>query len=139
MTRRQYIIIIGSALILITLAIWLGVKFFSKKPANPDQNTNANQAVSIEKISYKDELTMLKKLFAEKLGKAESDINVSIAREDNTHIKGIVTVKGDYEGVFLAARIDKDWKIVWDGKGKYPCQDILSYNFPGEMVSDCLQ
>lgn len=136
MNRRQYIIIASVALIVIILAIWLGLRFFSNKseaPATP----NNNQAVSVEKTTYEDRLTMIKDLFSKKTGKAANDIMVNISREDNTHIKGIVTVKDDYEGVFLAARTSGEWSIVWDGRGKYPCKDVQSYNFPAEMIKNC--
>jgi lipopolysaccharide export LptBFGC system permease protein LptF len=137
MNRRQSIIIIVTAIIVVAFAIWLGIKFFSKSNLTPTGNNN--QAVSVEKISYKDKLTMLQDLFAQKLGKTQDSIIVNISREDNTHIKGIVTVKGEYEGVFLAARTSGEWGIVWDGEGKYPCATTQIYNFPGEMVSDCLK
>jgi len=138
MNRRQYIIMATAAVIVIAFAIWLGIKIFSHKP-NSIPTGNTNQAVSVEKISYKDRLTMLQELFAQKLGKTQDSIIVNISREDNTHIKGIVTVKGDYEGIFLAARTSGEWGIIWDGRGKYPCASIQSYNFPGAMISDCLK
>jgi LAS superfamily LD-carboxypeptidase LdcB len=135
MNRRQYIIV-GVALVVVALAVWLIIKFINKPAAT---TPNANQAVSVEKISYKDELTMLQDLFAQKLGQTKENINIQIAREDNTHIKGIVAVENDYEGIFLAARVDGEWSIVWDGKGKYTCASIKSYNFPGAMIDDCLK
>lgn len=138
MNRRQSIIIATGAIIIIALAIWLGIKFFSPKP-NSTPTGNINQAVTVEKISYQNELVMLQDLFSQKLGKTRDSIIVNISREDNTHIKGIVTVKDDYEGVFLAARTSGEWGIIWDGRGKYPCSSVQSYNFPGVMVSDCLK
>lgn len=129
----------AAIVIILALAVWLTMRFFANKAITPSQNTDSNQVVSLEKISYKDRLTMLQDLFAKKLGKTSDNIDIKIAREDNTHIKGIVTVKGDYEGVFLAFRDSGEWKIVWDGKGIYPCADIQRYGFPAEMVGNCLK
>jgi|GEM_PF-1335308 len=137
MNRRQSIIIASTALVVIILAVWLGLKFFTKKPSAPVKN---NQAVSLDKTTYKDRLAILQDLFAQQLGKTPQDVIIQIAREDNTHIKGIVTAAGLYEGVFLAERGSGEWKIVWDGQnGKYSCESIKNYSFPGEMVSDCLK
>jgi len=138
MNRRQYIIIATLALIVVAFAVWLGMRYFSAKP-NVIPTDNTNQAVSLENVSYKDRVAMLADLFAQKLGKTSGDIGIQIAREDNTHIKGIVTVKDGYEGIFLAARTGGEWGIIWDGQGKYPCTAVQSYNFPGAMVSDCLK
>ncbi|PIT94891.1 hypothetical protein COT98_01840 [Candidatus Falkowbacteria bacterium CG10_big_fil_rev_8_21_14_0_10_39_9] len=137
MTRRQYIIIAGTTVIIVCLAIWLGIKLLSNKPAVT--NTNTGQKISAPKTSYTDRLLILQELFAQQLGITKDQVMVNIAREDYSHIKGIVTIKDKYEGIFLATRIDGNWKIVWEGKGKYPCSTIQSYNFPGEMVSDCLK
>ncbi|MEI7619996.1 MAG: hypothetical protein WCJ57_00300 [Candidatus Falkowbacteria bacterium] len=138
MNRRQYIITASVALVVVILAIWLGLRFFSNKAETPT-TPNDNQAVSAEKTTYKDRLSMLKDLFSKKTGKTTNDIVINISREDNTHIKGIVTVKDVYNGVFLAARTNGEWAIIWDGNGKYPCNDIKDYNFPAEMVNDCLK
>lgn len=138
MTRRQYIIIGGVALVVI-LAICLGLWFYLNKKANLNSALDVNQAVTLEKTSYQDRISIIQNIFAEKLGKTKENIAINIAIEDNNHIKGIVTVKDDYEGVFLANRINGDWKLVWEGKSQYPCGDIQSYNFPGEMVGDCLK
>ncbi|MFA4942082.1 MAG: hypothetical protein WC564_00375 [Patescibacteria group bacterium] len=135
MNRRQYIIIASAVLIVIVLAVWLGLIFFSPKKNGPTSNNN--QAISIPKTSYTDRLAMLQDLLSKKLGKNKENVLVNIARENNTHIKGIVSVKDDYEGIFLATRVSGEWEIVWDGKSNYSCQDIKEYNFPGEMVSDC--
>lgn len=138
MNRRQYIITASIILIIVILVAWLGLKLFSRKTEAPIIPNN-NQAISTEKTTYKDRLAMLGDLFSKKTGKPINDIIVKISREDNTHIKGIITIKDVYTGVFLIAKTNGEWAIVWDGNGKYPCDNIKSYNFPAEMINDCLR
>jgi hypothetical protein len=133
MIRRQSIIIFISILvvaIIICGAVFLFYKPFTKK-TSPTTNT------PIATSSYQSRQEALKTLFADKLWITPDLITIDIARETPSYIKGIVSVKGSYEGIFLAKKTDTAWEIVWDGKTPYTCQDVAGLSFPTEMTDDC--
>jgi hypothetical protein len=41
-------------------------------------------------------------------------------------------------GIFLAAKVNGEWKIVFDGNGQIECKIFKPYNFPSNMISDCV-
>ncbi len=41
-------------------------------------------------------------------------------------------------GYFLAAREGSTWVIVYDGQATPSCAEITPYNFPVDMVPECL-
>ena len=139
MNKRQYIIIAIIAVVIIA-AVWLGVKLLNRKndSANNQNQTNSTAA----QPTFKDRTELLRNLFSQKLGKTLADINISISREDDslTHIQGILTVKGEGDRLFLAAKNQNTWEIAayWDVlTGNYPCSDVEKYQFPLEMIADC--
>lgn len=40
-------------------------------------------------------------------------------------------------GIFLAAKVNSEWKLVFDGNGQIECKIVKQYNFPSNMISDC--
>jgi hypothetical protein len=41
-------------------------------------------------------------------------------------------------GVWFAAKVDGEWKIVWDGIGSVMCADLEQYpNYPSELIAEC--
>ena len=76
-------------------------------------------------------------LFARKYPKYADTISVSIDKETENHARGgVIFVQGEPGGIFLAAKIDETWQIVFDGNGQIPCS-LVKYGFPNEMLSDC--
>lgn len=80
----------------------------------------------------------LKKLFAIKYNQPQATIQLSIAQETKNHVRGGIRFGSEVGGaLFLAARVNGAWKIVFDGNGSYSCQSVQPYTFPAEMISDC--
>jgi len=81
----------------------------------------------------------IQKLFAEKYPKYADTVTVKVSSEAENHARGSVTfVEGEAGGIFLAAKVDGNWKIVHDGNGAIPCT-LSSYDFPKEMLADCAE
>lgn len=79
----------------------------------------------------------LKQLFAEKYPKYSETVTVSMDKETQDHARGSVSFEtGKPGGLFLAAKIDAKWQIVFDGNGQISC-DLSKYGFPADMLSDC--
>jgi len=79
------------------------------------------------------------KLFEEKYPSFAETLYVNILQETENHARGQVSfVSGQPGGIFLATRINNEWKIVFDGNGAISCE-LEVYGFPPEMLKDCAQ
>lgn len=79
----------------------------------------------------------IRKLFVQKYPKYADSVSVTVEKETEDHARGSVNfVSGAPGGIFLAARIDGAWQIVFDGNGEISC-DLSKYGFPSDMLSDC--
>jgi len=129
--KRRYLIWLAIAVIIVAgLIVWLVIR----SSQNTGKTNQPSPSGSV--MSYQDRLSALQQLFVKQSGQPKEKVNISIARENNQFIKGIVTIADDYEGIFLAAKVNNDWKIIWDGKKKYECSDIAQYQLPTE-ISGC--
>jgi len=79
----------------------------------------------------------IRQLFADKYPRYGETLSVRIDKETASHARGSVTfVDGEPGGLFLAAKIDGKWQIVFDGNGAISCA-LAKYGFPDDMLSDC--
>jgi len=82
----------------------------------------------------------IKKLLADKYGKKVAEVTISIGQETDNNVRGGVEFQPGgpgNAGIFLAAKVDGSWQIVFDGQGVISCEDMADYNFPEEMITDC--
>jgi hypothetical protein len=82
----------------------------------------------------------IKSLFAEKYKKDVSDITVVITQGSEDHLRGLVTIEpggNENSGMFLVARSNEEWVLIFDGQGSYSCEMVQEYDFPEDMVGDC--
>lgn len=119
-----------------------------RAPCDPIKQTFSNSCVACRNSLAKsytegvckntvDMENEIKQLFIQKYPKYASTVSVRIGQETETHVRGIVSFEtGAPGGIFLAAKIDDKWKIVFDGNGGISCT-LAKYGFPNEMLSDC--
>jgi putative hemolysin len=103
-----------------------------------DSNKIVDATTTVNKSSSTVEI--LKKLFADKYNKKISDINITISKEKANHIRGGVKLSKDEQaegGNFLAAKVNNDWQIVFEGNGGINCNLKEKYGFPEDMMTDC--
>ncbi len=108
----------------------IDVKKFTLIAENPPAVGNDNPAM-IE----------LKKLFVAKYDLMEEDIRIKITNDQAKHLKGEAWFFPEGTGnsaVFLAVMVDGQYELAYDGNGSYTCASVESYDFPKEMISDCL-
>jgi len=90
-------------------------------------------------IVPKGSVEAIQKLFTEKYPKYAKTITVSVNQETQDYARGSVTFEaGAPGGIFLAAKIDGKWQIVFDGNGAISC-NLSKYGFPNEMLVDCAE
>lgn len=86
-----------------------------------------------------DESELIKEAIFKKTGldatKAEVTINKNTGQYATGNIKEFEAVGGAY---WLAAKTDEGWVGVYDGQAQPTCEQIDIYNFPKDMVPECL-
>lgn len=86
-----------------------------------------------------DESELIKEAIFKKTGldatKAEVTINKNTDQYATGNIKEFEAVGGAY---WLAAKTDEGWVGVYDGQAQPTCEQIEVYNFPKDMVPECL-
>lgn len=83
-----------------------------------------------------DDEKAIKAAMAKKLPSTDGII-ISVTQKTSTVAKGSVSAQGG-GGYFLAAKTDNGWIIVYDGQSNPTCAQIAPYNFPTNMVPECL-
>jgi hypothetical protein len=131
--RREQIvcIVIGS--------LWTDDEGIPLKTGETDIEVNCGKAEgSLEPVFTLEEV--LKKLFAEKYNKKSAEVTIKIAQETESHAKGAVEFQpggSENSGFFLAAKINEEWHLVFDGNGSFSCETLKQYNFPEGMTGGC--
>jgi len=86
-----------------------------------------------------DETEAIKQAVFQKTGlnasQAEVSINKNTGQYATGNIKEFEAVGGAY---WLAAKTDEGWICVYDGQSQPTCVQIAPYNFPKDMVPECL-
>jgi len=81
----------------------------------------------------------IKEFLAKKYDKKVSEVTITITQETENHAKGSVVFQpggSGNSGLFLAAKINDEWEVVFDGNGAPDCVNLESYNFPQEMLQN---
>lgn len=84
---------------------------------------------------------LLAEAFAEKYSKPLGEVSVDITKSVDTFATGGVKLSSDPQaegGLFFAVKQNDKWVIAWDGNGTIPCTSINPYNFPTEIISECV-
>lgn len=86
-----------------------------------------------------DETSLIKQAVFAKTGLDETKAEVTINRNTGTHAKGNIkefeAVGGAY---WLAAKTGSGWICVYDGQSHPTCAQIAPYDFPRDIVPECL-
>ncbi|OGD84560.1 hypothetical protein A2165_02530 [Candidatus Curtissbacteria bacterium RBG_13_40_7] len=139
------ILIIG---ILAAGGFYLG-KRFSSRPASSPMPISESSPVAptlsnslLPPASPKptpDDFSLIRDTLILKTGISQDDIQVVISQNTGQHVKGTVKDRNDVGGgYFLAAKVGETWIIVYDGQSQPGCSQVNSYNFPKDMVPECL-
>lgn len=86
---------------------------------------------------------VIKKLFADKYEKKVSAVSLNISKETENYAEGGVMFLDEEgpgnSGLFLAAKIDNNWQLVFDGNGAFACEMLEDYGFPEDMMEQCAE
>lgn len=80
-----------------------------------------------------DDASALRRALAAHFDVSPDEIDFSIAKQTEEH-----TIGGLPGAYFLAAKEEGAWVIVYDGQATPACGEIAPYDFPVDMVPECL-
>jgi len=103
-------------------------------PAIPEVSQQHPTATPIEEISAE----VVKNLLAVKHQQSLVNTILTVEKQTDNHMRGGVSFLGEQGGgLFLAAKKDGEWVLVFDGNGSYSCATVKEFGFPQDMVEDC--
>ena len=66
------------------------------------------------------------------------DVTLDQVLDDRYASGGVRDVPGLGGGLWFAALVDGEWRIVWDGNGAIDCPSLEPYpDFPTSMIAQC--
>lgn len=72
-----------------------------------------------------------------KHGQDAESLNVTVSKIEGNYASGGASGQGG-GGMWFAAKVNGNWKLVWDGNGQINCTDIAPYpDFPSTMIPEC--
>ena len=128
----------------------LAVSHYTKLVSDLDDIIRTNKAIqqnaqrqASEEIAAgleEDEEALIMAAVLEVVGLEEDEADFAITTNTGTHAKGNINeaeaeVSGGY---WLAAKTEYGWTHVYDGQAHPTCEQIEPYDFPLDLVEDCL-
>ncbi|HEY4695117.1 MAG TPA: hypothetical protein VIH52_04125 [Candidatus Nanoarchaeia archaeon] len=128
--------------LLATIVLWL--IFFRNNNQEASQKSEkvstSSARVATNSAIVVDDETLIKQALVAKTGIAESMIAVTVSQKNGNFAKGFVGTQGEEVGggYFLAVKVDGAWLVAYDGQANPNCEEVNPYNFPANMVPECL-
>ncbi len=122
-------------------AYLLGAKKLSlpEKVVTPTPTTSLQPSPSPILSPTQNETDLIKAAIYALTGLDEVKAEVIINQNTDTHAKGGIREYGAVGGAYwIAAKSDNEWVGVYAGQAHPTCNEIASYDFPTDMVPECL-
>lgn len=127
------------AILIIGANIATGYFLFKRQTVEPKVILPPTPTLVPSPLPSVDETTLLKQAVFAKTGLDETKAEISIGQNTGKYAKGNIkefeAVGGAY---WLAAKSETGWICVYDGQANPSCNQIAPYNFPTDMVPECL-
>lgn len=107
-----------------------------------DEETIPPTEVSKEEVEEQQEsdLDLIKKSLVDKHDWDADNILVTVGKNDGVFASGGVREKTSEVGggMWFAAKVDSNWKIVYDGNGTILCENLEDYpDYPVALIPEC--
>jgi hypothetical protein len=80
----------------------------------------------------------IKEALVAKHGSGANSLTVTVSKIEGNYSKGGAAVLGEGGGMWFGAKVDGQWKLVWDGNGIITCSDLTDYpNYPATFIPEC--
>ncbi len=98
--------------------------------STPTASPTANETEAVK--------TAVKLGLIDEHGTSAVNMVVSVSKITNKNASGGAIEPGAASGgMWLAAKVNDTWKLIWDGNGTISCQVIAPYDFPASIVPEC--
>jgi hypothetical protein len=82
-------------------------------------------------------LAAIKAALIAKHGSDAGLLNITVSKIEGVYAQGGASAQGG-GAMWFAAKVNGEWKLVWDGNGQINCSDIAPYpDFPIGMIPEC--
>ncbi len=119
--------------------------FGARKLSLPGKVTTPTPTISLQPSPSpvpsptQNETDLIKAAIYTLTGLDEVKAEVIINQNTDTHAKGGIREYGAVGGAYwIAAKSDSEWVGVYAGQAHPTCNEIASYDFPTDMVPECL-
>ncbi len=123
-------------------AYFLGAKKLSlpgKAPTPTPTATSLQPPTSPILSPTPNETDLIKAAIYALTGLDETKVTVTITQNTGVHAKGGIREYGAVGGAYwIAAKSDSEWVGVHSGQANPTCNEITPYDFPTDMVPECL-
>ncbi len=129
-------------------AYYFGVKSSQKSSPQPQLYNQSSPTpsitTSVENLTPTpsvDETSVIKTAVKNALiaehGSDASSLNITVSKIQGNYATGDASAQGG-GGLWFAAKVNGQWKLVWDGNGNIQCSSLTAYpNFPTSMIPQC--
>ncbi len=117
----------------------LSINLPKKTSPSPTAISSATQAPKATTAPAISDEELIKQALYKKFNSDETKLNVTISKITAKFAKGLVKeVEAVGGGYFLAAKTASGWVIVYDGQAYPTCAQLQPYDFPLDMIDQCL-
>jgi hypothetical protein len=124
------------------------VSHYRKLASDLNENININRGPVVEMETEmevsptegaEDEESLIMRAVLDSIGLEEEEVDFSITDNTGIHAKGNVReVDAVGGGYWLAANTEDGWVHVYDGQAHPTCEQIEPFDFPLDLVEECL-
>lgn len=76
---------------------------------------------------------------SQKYNRPANTVKVQVQADTGNFAKGLVNFTDEQGGaIWLAAKTSQGWELAFDGNGIAPCEAVNKYDFPKDLVPQCL-
>jgi hypothetical protein len=123
--NRYLALVLGLGLTLVLLVAACGDDDDDSKAEAPDDD---------------DVLAAVTQALLDKNGWDPADVEITLGRVEDGRFAtgGVRDVPPAGGGLWFAALVDGEWRIVWDGNGAIDCPSLEPYpDFPASLIAEC--
>jgi hypothetical protein len=80
----------------------------------------------------------IKKELITKYGPNANKLEITVSKVAGDYAKGTSFAEGEGGGLWFAAKIGNQWKLIYDGNGIIGCEDLSAHpDFPSSLIPSC--
>ncbi len=142
---NKKILVKAGIIIVIIAAVAVAFRFFTPEDTWLCQNgqwvkhgnpllEHPTQGCSAEKTTAE----QITQILSKKYNQPENGLIIEVTTDTGTFAKGTYNQPNAGGGLWFAVKTAEGWQLVFDGNGIIPCDAANKYDFPDDIISQCL-